>query len=117
MSENITAEPVYGAAVIFGSPQLLVCTKTMRYRNKANINEEEVQISESVGVSLGNFVFVVEALKPASIDMEFCMSDQTVKSFDLLTSEPHESRNAAVNGGIKPFGPSFTRFICICDLK
>ena len=89
----------------------------MRYRNKTNVSEEEVQISKSVSVPLGNFDFVVEALKPAGIDMEFCMSDQTVKSFDLLASKPHESRNAAVNGGIKPFEPPFTCLIFIGDLK
>ena len=95
----------------------MVCTKKMRNRNKANIGEEEVQISKSVSVPLGNFDFVVETFKPAGVDMEFCMSDQTVKSFDLLASELHESRNTAVNGSIKPFKPSFTCFICIGDLK
>lgn len=89
----------------------------MRNRHKSNINEEEVQISESVGVPLGHFDFVIEALELAGIDMKIGMSNQAVKSFDLLASELHESRNAAVKGGIKPFGPSFTCFICIGDLK
>ena len=61
----------------------------MRHRNKANINEEELQISKAVGIALGYFDFVIEALKPAGIDMEFCMSNQAVKSLKLLTSELH----------------------------
>lgn len=89
----------------------------MRYRNKTNVSEEEVQISETVSVPLGDFDFVVEAFKFAGVDMEHRMSDQSVKAFDLLASEFHKSRDTDVNGGIKPFEPPFTCLICIGDLK
>ena len=49
--------------------------------------------------------------------MEFSMSNQTIKSLELLASEFHESRNTAVNGGIKPFGPFTVRFTDVSDLK
>lgn len=60
-----------------------MCVKAVRDGKEANIGKEEVQISEAVSITFGDFDLVVEAFKLTSIDMELGMSKDNL-SADLL---------------------------------
>ncbi len=83
----------------------------MMDRNKADIGKKEVKISEAVSIAFSDFDFVVKALKPACIDMEFGVSNQAIEAFNLLPSKFHKRRNTAVNSSIKPFAPPYSRLL------